>query len=315
MKCKFPVYINRKKNHALRPCGGCLPCLISERRVKTHRLLLESYLHESNCFVTLTFSNENLPSCGVSVAEHQCFIKNLREQWHHATGRYFRMYGVGEYGEKTGRPHYHYILFNFPTCVGSGPTWHGNVFLQCNCHICSFVAKVWGKGHVFLGTATVESMQYVAGYVTKKMTKKDTNRFTPVAFNGECYQKVFPEFAKGSTRPGLAAGFVPLLLDKFYASQLNELPTTLNHNGRIMPLGRYLKGKLNEEIGQAPLTQIQMESSQMLHMLKRAKNAIQNPDIIANCQSLEVAMRLINQQEVLQIEQRYYRKKGSTHEI
>lgn len=310
MKCKYPEFVNRKKSHALRPCGQCMPCRISDRRVKTHRLLLESYLWPHNSFVTLTFSDDNLPlDCGVSVSEHQCFMKNLREQWRIATGQLFRFYGVGEYGEKTFRPHYHYILFNFPSCVGSGPAWHGNTFIPCHCRICSFVTRVWGKGHVFIGTATTESMQYVAGYVTKKMTAKDDPRL--IRDDGIIWN---PEFSKCSLRPGIASGAVADLVDKFNASAMDELPVTLNHNGRHLPLGRYLKGKMREAVNEGPTTTTRMEVSQMHYMLARAKNDTLHPSFIAGS-SLAIALQLINRQEVLQIEQRYSRSKGSSHEI
>ena len=52
------------------------------------------------------------------------------------------------------KDHYHACLF------GVGPSF------------ADVVESTWKKGHIMLGTLTHDSAQYVAGYVTKKMTSK-----------------------------------------------------------------------------------------------------------------------------------------------
>ena len=62
-----------------------------------------------------------------------------------------------------------------------------------------------------------------------------------------------PEFARMSLRPGIGAGAMPevakasLAVD--YVSRTGDAPGGLRHGSRIMPLGRYLRGKLRLECG------------------------------------------------------------------
>ena len=93
-------------------CGQCIPCRIGKRRLWTHRILLESFTHDYNSFVTLTYDESHLPEDGGLNHGHvQKFLKLLRKKVAPAKVRYFV---VGEYGEKSGRPHYHLALFGFP---------------------------------------------------------------------------------------------------------------------------------------------------------------------------------------------------------
>lgn len=269
--------------------------------------MLEASLWPHNAFLTLTFRNSSLPSCGVSVAEHQSFIKNLRNQWHLATGGYFRFYGCGEYGEKTFRPHYHYALFNFPTCRDPQPFSDNHHFRPCSCDICRFVTRVWGKGHIFLGTLEPESAGYVAGYVTKKMTKKDDDRLRRVDPDTGEVTYLNPEFSKQSTRPGIAAGAVDKIITRWEQSGLEDLPTGLRHGNRFMPLGRYLKGKINEKFEVEPLSQNALEARQMLSLLPHVK---EDPSYAAALSEAPtwLALKHVHAQRVLQIEQKFDRR-------
>ena len=74
--------------------------------------------HEASAFVTLTYSDDQLVRTlgdfPTLCPEHpQAFLKRLRARV--APAR-FRFYLVGEYGDQTHRPHYHLVLFGFPTC-------------------------------------------------------------------------------------------------------------------------------------------------------------------------------------------------------
>ena len=162
MKCKYPVYLEKGRAYG---CGQCVTCRINKRREWANRMVLEAAQYEDNAFVTLTFDDENLPEdlC-VNKRDIQLFLKRLR--YYHAVEK-IRYFAVGEYGETTHRPHYHLLLFNFPTCV------HGRTRIQlldlgqeC-CQICTLVAKSWNMGHVFLGEVSPDSAGYVAGYAVK----------------------------------------------------------------------------------------------------------------------------------------------------
>lgn len=311
MKCENPRAYKHTKGVPF-PCGNCLPCLITRRRVWTQRIVSEASLWPSNAFVTLTYDDDHLPDFGVSTSEHQSFMKNLRTQWHDATGCFFRFYMCGEYGEKTFRPHYHYALFNFPTCCGRGPTWRGKRFIPCTCNVCMFVSRVWGKGHVFIGNLEHNSAQYVAGYVTKKLTKKDDPRLKFELFDpstGEIKIVSYnPEFSLMSRNPGLGAGAVDGIIKRWQESGLESLPNGIRVRDRFLPLGRYMKGKMNDILQETPLSLNQIEARQMLSLLRDIKGDPTLRSFALKYGSGEAVQKIFGQQKVLQVNQSFTRK-------
>ena len=91
-------------------CGNCYACWINHRRDWVARMLLENQSHKRSVFVTLTYSDQNLPSKGHIVKKDlQDFFKRLRYFLGEDKIKYF---ACGEYGEKRFRPHYHAIIWN-----------------------------------------------------------------------------------------------------------------------------------------------------------------------------------------------------------
>lgn len=171
------------------------------------------------------------------------WLKRLREKI--APSR-IRFYAVGEYGDETGRPHYHVILFGFPTCR-RGRTLRRGISLEpiwsdC-CDICRLVGDSWDLGNVDLGEVTKDSSGYIAGYVVKKM-----NRFDDPRLNGR-----YPEFCRMSNKNGGigkdALWEVASSLMYHHLDDRPDVPAALRVASRTMPLGRYLRGKLREMIG------------------------------------------------------------------
>lgn len=215
--------------------------------------MLEASLHGDNCFVTLTYSDENLPirlicSCGTTECDGTCspgasvsldprhlqdFMKRLRKAIEPSR---IRFYAVGEYGEETARPHYHLALFGYRGCL-YGLSRYSERRKSC-CVSCDLIRDTWGKGQVYLGTLEMHSAQYIAGYVTKKMTSHDDPRL-----HGR-----HPEFARMSLRPGIGYGFLDELTQSFLKFNLDaserDVPVTLRHGSRQLPLGRYLRKKM-----------------------------------------------------------------------
>lgn len=214
---------------------------MNARRIWTSRLLLESVLKPDNAFVTLTLNTENLTLTDsgrptLHPLDLTLFLKRLRERFR---PRVLRFYGVGEYGEQTGRPHYHVILFGFPCCsmnvIGSA---------GCSCTACSMIADAWGLGHFTVGNVTRESCQYTAGYVLKKMTQKDDMRL-----DGR-----FPEFSRSSRQGGgIGAGAMAILASDLLRSLPpgSEAPAAIRFGGQLIPLGRYLRNLLRVQMGSA----------------------------------------------------------------
>ncbi|QIR82393.1 replication initiator protein [Chicken microvirus mg8_95] len=218
------------------PCGQCLACRINKRRVWTLRLMLENYFHEKASFVTLTYSDENLPytfegtPC-LCKRDVQLWLKRLRK---HFSDRQIRYYLAGEYGTRTRRPHYHVLVF------GLSPAELDCLYLQYSGksgegrH--SLLSDSWGFGLVHVGDVQRESIQYVAGYVTKKFTKRGDGNV--------------PEFALMSRRPGIGAAAVAEIASVLQHYNLEkETRRELRVDGKTWPLGRFLQGKLAESLG------------------------------------------------------------------
>ena len=63
------------------PCGQCIGCRLEKARQWAIRCVHEASLWEKNCFITLTYNDDNLPANGsVSKREFQLFMKRLRKK-------------------------------------------------------------------------------------------------------------------------------------------------------------------------------------------------------------------------------------------
>lgn len=237
--------------------------------------MLESNCHSDSSFVTLTYADEHLPrikpTCSPSTAlslpsllddglvatlipEHlQNFLKRYRKAIEPTR---IRFYGVGEYGDKTERPHYHLAIFGVPSCqrgttkadrkgnaeidpqTGKGK-YLSRAIGSC-CGSCDTVQDAWKLGRVYLGELNSHSAQYIAGYVTKKMTMNDDPRL---------YGR-HPEFSRMSNREGIGKPFLPIIaneLDRWdIVNRMGDVPSSLRHGSKHWPLGRYLTKNLRK---------------------------------------------------------------------
>ena len=163
--------------------------------------------------------------------------------------RRIRYFACGEYGDETGRPHYHLAVFGLASCArgrtlrlpGSGAArWE-----KC-CDQCRLVGEAWGLGLIEVGELNQQSSHYVCGYVTKKMTAADDTRL----------KGRYPEFARMSLRPGIGYGALSEVANTLCAYDLDrrlvDVPSALRHGAKEYPLGRYLQRNLREIIGRDP---------------------------------------------------------------
>lgn len=167
---KITIVFNRKESvrdeELYLPCGSCLGCKLEHARQWAVRCVHEASLYEKNCFITLTYDDENLPSdISLDVTEWQRFMKRLRKKF----GNGIRYLACGEYGDKFGRPHYHGILFNhdFEDKKLFSEKEGDRLYTSDD------LARIWPKGFSTVGDVTVKSAGYVARYNMKKVTKKD----------------------------------------------------------------------------------------------------------------------------------------------
>lgn len=259
MLCKNPYFIGAQPCE----CRKCVPCRVQKTRMWANRLMLESRSHLNASFVTLTYSDSNVPVvAGKNIPtlepDHvKLFLKRLR----HRTNQKLRYFYVGEYGDVTNRPHYHLALFGFPSCE-NGRTNHLNK--RC-CTPCVTIGETWGLGGVDVGELTEQSAKYIAGYCEKKWKeeKQCQSRKTPSGMNRPKYllDGRHKEFHQMSLRPGIGAIAIKSLVTFGVQSQRAksvvksiDAPVVLRNNGRLLPLGRYLRRKWREALGRKPDT-------------------------------------------------------------
>ena len=206
MPCFQPISVPKRGFVDLRvtvACGQCIGCRVDRTEDWTTRIMHEVTLHDLCQFVTLTYSDDNLPANGSLVKkDYQDFMKRLRKR-HGSKLRYF---AVGEYGDQLQRPHYHAILFgiDFADKRPHSKNEHGDQL-----YTSELLDVVWGKGHAFFGKVTVQSARYVAKYCIKKVN----GPMAPGHYGARA-----PEFAVMSLKPGIGSGWFEKYQGDVYSS-------------------------------------------------------------------------------------------------
>ncbi len=226
------------------PCGKCTGCASDKALEWSIRIYHEAQLHDQNCFITLTYDDNCLPADNkINKRDVQLFLKRLRK---HLKPHKIRYFLTGEYGSQTKRPHYHAIIFGNDFLGGSYPInneLYGNPILDA----------IWNMGLCSIGSASINSSMYVAGYVNKKIDDKDTfslmSKQPPIG--REWLRKYLPQCAATGTciitgkeypLPKTYFKWEPLELDYVNAMRQSKAnPRTLeqlrnkekNHNARL----------------------------------------------------------------------------------
>lgn len=219
-------------------------------------MMLESTQHSQSSFVTLTYNDENLPD-ELKPKDLQDWLKRIRADIAPMRVRFF---AVGEYGTSSGRPHYHLAFFGYPHCDWGATRLNRK---RC-CTWCDRLSDTWGRGGVYSGPLAPESMQYVAGYVTKKMTARDDPRL----------EGRHPEFSRQSRNPGIGYNMVSNIANTLKDFNLDytqdDVPVALRHGKSILPLGRYMRNKIRKELGrEEKSTQASMDKyNTQMHLLQ-----------------------------------------------
>lgn len=168
--CLFPVrcyprnkdkYTRTLADSVMVKCGKCVECARQYSVEWAFRIVQECKQYERNCFITLTYNEENLPNPAfVSRREVQLFMKRLRQE---ISPLKIRFFATGEYGKKNKRPHYHLIIFNwFPEDAWLWKREKGVPYYRS-----STLEKLWPKGFSMLGDVTYDSALYCAKYMNK----------------------------------------------------------------------------------------------------------------------------------------------------
>jgi hypothetical protein len=211
------------------PCGQCIGCRLERSRQWAIRCIHEAQMHEQNCFITLTYNDENIQH-DLIYSHFQKFIRALRKK----TGKKIRYYMAGEYGSETGRPHFHACLFGHDF-KNKTPIKKlaDNTFLYRSPEL----ETLWPYGFSSIGAVTFESAAYVARYIMKKITGLNAeDRYWSVnPMTGEAV-KITPEFNRMSLKPGIGQPW----LDK-YMSDIYPNGTCYIRNQKMKPPRFYEK--------------------------------------------------------------------------
>lgn len=103
-------------------CGHCIECAKKKQTDIKNRMIMEQIGYDCPpLFLTLTYNPEHLPSDGVCKRDVSLFFKRLHARLARAGyNSSFKHICFSEYGSKSGRPHYHAMIFGldytqFPT--------------------------------------------------------------------------------------------------------------------------------------------------------------------------------------------------------
>lgn len=233
MKCFRPRKVYDGDFSSEYPCGKCAACLRSRTREWANRITHELSYHESSCFLTLTYDNENLPD-ELKKRDLQLFLKRLRKEIEPKRIKYF---GCGEYGETYGRPHYHLIVFGIGVkddLFKLQKTLFGKNYYRMD---------AWTFGFIDVGVVNYKSAAYVAGYIQKKLKVE------------ACTGKALPFQVQSQ---GLGKKYV----EDNAVRLVDNLGFTVN--GAKCGLPRYYRKVLGDRIDQEDLNDVALEKSIVL---------------------------------------------------
>lgn len=275
MKCSYPMYYRTRDGMKMHPCGQCMKCRITKRQEWTLRLLLEARCVKYVWFITLTYDDNHVPNgCCVACknafkktiihkdslckADTRNYLKRLRKR----LKKPYRYYIVGEYGEKTYRPHYHLLLFTDENIEIGNYEKLGRGNRSRYSYPDSPFTKAWPYGFVDISAAIDEKsrqsiISYVCGYVVKKLTNPKNMK----EIFGENNQKV-PEFATMSRKPGIGFNIITSIVERL--RKYRTLPEwielsgdsgkqyefyAIRYNGKVWPVSRTFRERIISELG------------------------------------------------------------------
>ncbi|QCS36565.1 replication initiator protein [Capybara microvirus Cap3_SP_465] len=219
------------------------------------RSILEASQSPNNWFITLTYDNDHLPiskylneETGVytetptldNVEEMKKFWKRFRINLSRSSDVDLKVRYLysGEYGDTTHRPHFHAILFN--TVLPDLKVFYKDKQTGFTYYTSELLEKSWKKGNVLIADCTFETCQYVAAYVVKKQTGKQSQVYDDV--------NIIPPYMQMSRRPGIGSQVIELNLETFWHDKSIILST--KNGGKQLPFDQYIKNKLDKQFGE-----------------------------------------------------------------
>lgn len=210
------------------PCGRCIGCRMKKAQEWGMRCMHEKRMHKHNCYVTLTYEDEFLPTGNTLVKRDlQLFLKRLRKR----KGSGIRYFAGGEYGGRGGRPHYHLLLFN---CHFEDMKYQTRNFRGDPIYSSAELRELWFQGFNTIGEVTLDSAIYCAKYCIKKVSGDPAMaHYEWVSdIDGVVYDRQ-PEFGTMSLKPGIGAGYY-----EKYGNEVRDHDSVIV-NGRVTRPPRY----------------------------------------------------------------------------
>jgi len=164
--------------HFLVGCKQCVWCRLNRSREVAARIVHEMRAHRESWFFTLTYDDEALPHscCGPTLDRPR--ITRLRKDVDQDASRgffeKFKFFLVGEYGDRTQRPHYHGVAFvDYPWQVAQvEPSRSG-----AEQFVCAEFTRLWPEGRHRISKLNFEFAAYAARYALKKQTGSMARRY------------------------------------------------------------------------------------------------------------------------------------------
>lgn len=206
--CINPIYL--KKANQFVPCSKCGNCI--KRLIGDYTLRCQFQLKHSKyaIFTTLTYAKDPIQ---LYKKDLQSFFKRLRR-----LGFKFSYFGLGDYGDTYGRPHYHVLFF---------------VSGFFNTDALTFIWQsgdpTRSRGFTSSSICTIGRISYVIsyGYLAKLDWDKEDGRQRP--------------FFAISKKPAIGSGYLSPEIKKYHVATKNFYI----QDGRYKkPLPRYYKSKL-----------------------------------------------------------------------
>jgi len=150
------------------PCGKCIECRLEKASSDAVRCVHEAKMHESNSFITLTYSEEHLTCPRLQYSDFQKFMWRLRFAFPNQEIGYKV---TGEYGDQNKRPHWHALIFGWrpSDLVPLYKNENGDQLYSSQ-----VLDKLWGKNDPEqkpneIGQVDFKSAGYVCRYAAKKL--------------------------------------------------------------------------------------------------------------------------------------------------
>lgn len=152
-------------------CGKCANCRKKQSSEWSFRMKKEiEYWPEADVFsffLTLTYDDDHLPLVDGRMSlrhdDYTKFIKRIRQQLKRDYGKTVELsiIGCGEYGDRSGRPHYHCVIHGVPF------TWRRGYP-----GILRTMQEKWSQGYVYLKLCNGDVASYVTKYSVKNLNKR-----------------------------------------------------------------------------------------------------------------------------------------------